>query len=183
MTALTAARATSTTAARATPQRAVQKQFPPSTCCVCCTAAPCPQEGATTPPYLMITSEAVGSWLKSAWIRAAALRKCRSRGPGVGGRLAAEQREGGVRSLRWGELGRKRLGISPPSPWVRQNRLHNSLSLSMIPTGSGWFVLSHAQPKPGVPLPRVHGAEGPQGRPEVGFPTVSGLPLSLEGFL
>lgn len=113
MTALTAARATSTVTARAKPQRAVQKEFPPSTRCVCCTAAPCPQEGVVTPPYLMIISEAVGSWLKSEWIRAAALRKCRSRGPGAGGRLAAKQSNGGVRSLRWGEPSRKRLGISP----------------------------------------------------------------------
>lgn len=41
--------------------------------------------------YLTITSEAVGSWLKSEWISVAALRKCRSSGLGVWGRLAAEQ--------------------------------------------------------------------------------------------
>lgn len=51
--------------------------------------------GVLSTPYLMIISEAVGSWLKSEWISVAALRKCRSRGPGVWGRLAAEQEEGG----------------------------------------------------------------------------------------
>lgn len=46
-------------------------------------------------PYLMITSEAVGSWLKSEWMSVAALRKCRSRGPGVWGKLAAQQEKRG----------------------------------------------------------------------------------------
>lgn len=49
-------------------------------------------------PYLMITSETVGSWLKSEWMSVAALRKCRSRGPGVGGKLAAQQEKRGVKN-------------------------------------------------------------------------------------
>lgn len=49
-------------------------------------------------PYLMITSEAVGSWLKSEWMSVAALRKCRSRGPGVWGKLAAHQEKGSIKN-------------------------------------------------------------------------------------
>lgn len=62
MTGLTAARDTSTITARAKPQRALEKEFPPSAYCVRFTAAPClEEEGVTKTPYLIIISEAVGS--------------------------------------------------------------------------------------------------------------------------
>lgn len=72
-----------------------QKGVPPSAHSVSRSTAGLKEEGASSTSHLMITSEAVGSWLKSEWISAAALRKCRSRGPGVGGRLAAEEEEAG----------------------------------------------------------------------------------------
>lgn len=67
-------------------------------------------------PYLMITSEAVGSWLKSEWMSVAALRKCRSRGPGVWGKLAAQQERGVLKThsaVYPHSLSRKRLWSSP----------------------------------------------------------------------
>lgn len=76
---------------RAKPQPALEKGLPLSAYSVCHTALLClEEEGVISTPYLIIISEAVGSWLKSEWISVAALRKCRSRGPGVWGRLAAE---------------------------------------------------------------------------------------------
>lgn len=84
--------------------RPSKRRSPPSACSVCHPALPClGGEGVLSTPYLMIISEAVGSWLKSEWISVAALRKCRSRGPGVRGRLAVEQEEGEVLKARSAE--------------------------------------------------------------------------------
>lgn len=71
---------------------ALEKGIPSSAYSVCHAALlGLEEEGVMSTAYLTITSEAVGSWLKSEWISVAALRKCRSSGLGVWGRLAAEQ--------------------------------------------------------------------------------------------
>lgn len=70
---------------RAKPQSALGKGF-----CL----SHVPQGAVLSTPYLTMTSEVVGSCPKSLWISVAALRKCRSRGPGVRGRLAAGQEQG-----------------------------------------------------------------------------------------
>ena len=167
---------------RARPQPALGQGFPPSARSACRAALLCLEEGATSRPYRTITSEAVGSWWKSEWISAAALRKCRSSGPGAWGRLAAGREEGvGVKAHAVEERApthRAGRGCGPvPQPLMpTDQRLAGTLSPGVTSVESG-SRLRHAQPrtvtKPGAPsTPRIRGVTS---RRRPGLPRTAGV--------
>lgn len=115
----------------------------------------------------------------------AALRKCRSSGPGGWGTLAAGHKQRGVRSLCYEECSyfpsRKMLWISPTFPVYQQSRVDDTLSASVTSTSSSCILLSHTQSLgcwgAPLPLPTCTQTAGAQGRPEEWSPAITGVSL------